>query len=64
MIFDIVKRLNKNLNITVFLAVLSDVKGAIKYFSEFIVIDDSKIHWKGNRGLLLKRPTNLIKQLL
>ena len=63
MIFDIVKRLNKNLNITV-LAVSSDVKGAIKYFSEFIVIDDSKIHWKGNRGLLLKRPTNLIKQLL
>ena len=39
MIFDIIKKLNKELQITV-LAVSSDVKGAIKYFEEFVVIDD------------------------
>ena len=63
MIFDIVKKLNKKLKITV-LAVSSDVKGAIKYFDEFIVVENTKIHWKGNRASLLKKPTKLIKDLI
>ncbi len=63
MIFDIVKKLNKKLKITV-LAVSSDVKGAIKYFDEFIVVENTKIHWKGTRASLLKKPTKLIKNLI
>ena len=53
MIFDIVKKLNKKLKITI-LAVSSDVKGAIKYFDEFIVVENTKIHWKGSRASLLR----------
>ncbi len=63
MIFDIVKKLNKKLKITI-LAVSSDVKGAIKYFDEFIVVENTKIHWKGSRASLLKKPTKLIKDLI
>ena len=63
MIFDIVKKLNKKLKITV-LAVSSDVKGAIKYFDEFIVVENTKIHWKGSRASLLRKPTKLIKDLI
>ena len=63
MIFDIVKKLNKKLKITV-LAVSSDVKGAIKYFDEFIVVENTKIHWRGTRASLLKKPTKLIKDLI
>ena len=63
MIFDIIKKLNKELQITV-LAVSSDVKGAIKYFEEFVVIDKSGVHWKGKKSSLLKKPTKLIKDLL
>ncbi len=63
MIFDIVKKLNKKLKITI-LAVSSDVKGAIKYFDEFIVVENTKIHWKGSRASLLKKPTKLIKDLV
>ncbi len=63
MIFDIVKKLNKELKITV-LAVSSDVKGALRYFDEFIVIEKSKIHWQGERSALLKKPSNLIRDLL
>ena len=63
MIFDIVKKLNKKLKIKV-LAVSSDVKGAIKYFDEFIVVENTKIHWRGTRASLLKKPTRLIKDLI
>lgn len=63
MIFDIVKKLNKKLKITI-LAVSSDVKGAIKYFDEFIVVENTKIHWKGSKASLLKKPTKLIKDLV
>ena len=63
MIFDIVKKLNKKLKITI-LAVSSDVKGAIKYFDEFIVVENTKIHWRGTRASLLKKPTKLIKDLI
>ena len=58
----LLRDLIKNLNITV-LAVSSDVKGAIKYFSEFIVIDDSKIHWKGERSTKFKK-TNKFNQTI
>lgn len=63
MIFDIIRKLSSELKITV-LAVSSDVRGAIKHFDEFIVIDDSKVHWKGKRTKLLKNPSKLIKNLL
>ena len=63
MIFDIVKKLNKKLKITV-LAVSSDVKGAIKYFDEFIVVENSNIHWKGSSASLFRKPTKLIKDLI
>ena len=63
MIFDIVKRLSKQLKITV-LAVSSDVKGAINYFDQFVVIENSKVHWSGEKKKLLRKPTRLIKNLL
>ena len=63
MIFDIVKKLSKQLKITV-LAVSSDVKGAINYFDQFVVIENSKVHWFGKKKELLKKPTRLIKNLL
>ena len=63
MIFDIVKKLSKQLKITV-LAVSSDIKGAMNYFDEFVVIEDSKVHWSGKKNDLLKKPTKLIKDLL
>ena len=63
MIFDIVKRLSKQLKITV-LAVSSDVIGAINYFDQFVVIENSKVHWLGDRKKLLRKPTKLIKNLL
>ena len=62
MIFDIVKRLSKQLKITV-LAVSSDVIGAINYFDQFVVIENSKVHWLGEKKTS-KKPTKLIKNLL
>ena len=53
MIFDIVKRLSKQLKITV-LAVSSDVKGAINYFDQFVVIENSKVHWLGEKKTFKK----------
>ena len=58
MIFDIVKKLSKQLKITV-LAVSSDIKGAMNYFDEFVVIEDSKVHWSGKKNDLVKNPQNL-----
>ncbi len=63
MIFNIISNLCKEFNITM-LAVSSDVKSALKYFKEFIVIDKAKIHWQGSKKEFLKRPTPLIKDLL
>ena len=63
MIFDIVKRLNKEYKISI-LAISSDVKSALRYFDEFVVIDKYKVHWKGSANQLLKRPTSLINDLI
>ena len=63
MIFNIISTLCKEFNITM-LTVSSDVKSALKHFKEFIVIDDSKIHWQDSRKEFLKKPTFLIKELL
>ena len=46
------------------LAVSSDVKSALKYFKEFIVLDEAKIHWQGSRKEFLKKPTSLVTELL
>ena len=48
MIFNIISSLCEEFNITM-LAVSSDVKSALKYFKEFIVLDEAKIHWQGSR---------------
>ena len=63
MIFNIISNLCKEFNITM-LTVSSDVKSALKFFKEFIVLDDAKIHWQGPRKEFLKKPTLLIKELL
>ena len=63
MIFNIISSLCKEFDITM-LAVSSDVKSALKYFKEFIVIDEAKVHWQGSRREFLKKPTSLIKELL
>ena len=51
------------MNITV-LAVSSDVKGALNHFSEIVVLDDSKVHWKGKVSEFKRKPTRLISKLL
>ena len=63
MIFNIISSLCEEFKITM-LAVSSDVKSALKYFREFIVLDEAKIHWQGSRKEFLKKPTSLIKELL
>jgi phospholipid/cholesterol/gamma-HCH transport system ATP-binding protein len=63
MIFKIISSLCEEFKITM-LAVSSDVKSALKYFREFIVLDEAKIHWQGSRKEFLKKPTSLIKELL
>ena len=63
MIFNIILSLCEEFKITI-LAVSSDVKSALKYFKEFIVLDEAKIHWQGSRKEFLKKPTLLIKELL
>ena len=63
MIFNIILSLCEEFKITM-LAVSSDVKSALKYFKEFIVLDEAKIHWQGSRKEFLKKPTLLIKELL
>ena len=63
MIFNIILSLSEEFKITM-LAVSSDVKSALKYFKEFIVLDEAKIHWQGSRKEFIKKPTLLIKELL
>ncbi len=63
MIFNIISSLCEEFKITM-LAVSSDVKSALKYFREFIVLDEAKIHWQGSRKEFLKKPTSLIRELL
>ena len=63
MIFNIILSLCEEFKITM-LAVSSDVKSALKYFKEFIVLDEAKIHWQGSRKEFIKKPTLLIKELL
>ena len=63
MIFNIISSLCEEFNITM-LAVSSDVKSALKYFKEFIVLDEAKIHWQGSRKEFIKKPTLLIQELL
>ena len=63
MIFDIVKKLNKEFEISI-LAISSDVQSALRYFDEFVVIDKYKVHWKGTANQLLKKPTSLIYDLI
>ncbi len=63
MIFDIIKKLSSDMNITV-LAVSSDVKGALNYFNEIVVLDKCKVHWKGPVRAFKSKPTKLIGELL
>ncbi len=63
MIFKIIINLTNELNITL-LAVSSDVRGALKYFKQIVVLDEAKVHWKGTKTDFLKKPTKLIKDLL
>ncbi len=63
MIFNIISNLCEEFNITM-LAVSSDIKSALKYFKEFIVIDRARVHWQGSRKEFMKKPTSLIRELL
>ena len=53
MIFNIISSLCEEFNITM-LTVSSDVKSALKYFKEFIVLDEAKIHWQGSKKGIYK----------
>ena len=63
LIFKIITNLTNQLNITL-LAVSSDVRGALNYFKQIVVVDQAEVHWKGTKREFLKKPTKLIKDLL
>ena len=45
-IFKIIKQLSKSYNTTL-IVVTSDMKGALKYFNETVILENTKVYWKG-----------------
>ena len=62
MIFKIIRQLSEELKTTV-LTVTSDMKGALNFFKYIVILEDSKIHWKGDSSEAKKKPTEYMKKL-
>ena len=62
-IFTIIKRLSLDFKTTL-IVVTSDMKGAVRYFKQVLVLKDSGLHWMGTVSQLKKRPTKHISELL
>ncbi len=61
-IFNIISELSTELNTTV-LAITSDMKGAIKYFDQIVVLKNSRVHWQGSTIEAKKKPTEHLREL-
>ncbi|MEE2694990.1 MAG: ATP-binding cassette domain-containing protein [Pseudomonadota bacterium] len=63
MIFEIIKKLTQNSEITL-IVVTSDMRGALKYFKKFVVLEKALLHWQGSVQEIKKKPTSHIDSLL
>ena len=61
-IFNIIKKLSEKYQTTL-IVVSSDMKGALKYFKEIVVLENRKLHWHGSVKELKQRPTKHIKEM-
>ncbi len=61
-IFQIIKKLADNKQTTL-IVVTSDMRGVIKYFSEVVVLENTRLHWKGEVQDVYKNPTPHVKSL-
>lgn len=62
-IFEIIKRFSQDFETTL-IVVTSDMKGAIRYFKQFLVLKDCGLHWMGTVSQLKRKPTKHISELL
>ncbi|MFL2661237.1 MAG: ABC transporter ATP-binding protein [Alphaproteobacteria bacterium] len=62
-IFEIIKRFSQDFKTTL-IVVTSDMKGAIRYFKQFLVLKDCGLHWMGTVSELKRKPTKHISELL
>ncbi len=62
-IFNLIMKLCEELKITL-MAITSDMKGAMNFFNEAVVLKESKLHWLGTISAIKKKPTDHIKDLL
>ncbi len=62
-IFKIIKNLANDFEVSVF-TITSDMKGAIKYFDELIMLRKSKIHWKGSTKIVKKQKDQFLRELV
>ena len=61
-IFKIIKQLSKSYNTTL-IVVTSDMKGALKYFNETVILEKTKVCWKGLVKDLKFTKSDYIKEL-
>jgi phospholipid/cholesterol/gamma-HCH transport system ATP-binding protein len=62
MIFNIIKNISEN-DKTTLIVVTSDMKGALKFFSEIIVLESSKLYWMGSTRDVQKSSNSYMKEL-
>ena len=48
LIFKIITNLTNQLNIT-FIGCVVNVRGALNYFKQIVVVDEAEVHWKGTK---------------
>lgn len=61
-IFNIIKNISENSKATL-IVVTSDMKGALKFFSEIIVLESSRLYWMGSTRDVLKSSKSYMKEL-
>ena len=61
-IFNIIKNISEN-DKTTLIVVTSDMKGALKFFSEIIVLESSRLYWMGSTRDVLKSSKSYMKEL-
>ena len=61
-IFNIIKNISEN-DKTTLIVVTSDMKGALKFFSEIIVLESSKLYWMGSTRDVQKSSNSYMKEL-
>ena len=62
MIFNIIKKLSENYKTTL-VVVTSDVKGALKFFKEIVVLESSSLYWMGASNEVKRSSKPYVKKL-